>query len=125
MSDNLFFIVELALDPNQVDDVRAVMRDMAELTKAEAGTLNYEWFVSDDGTACHIYERYADADAALVHSASFPEELMRRSQAFRPTRLTGYGAMTDEVVAKRIQPLVDAVPDVTVRLLEPLGGFAR
>ena len=40
MSDNVFFIVELDVKPGQIDDLRSVMREMAELTRAhEPGTL--------------------------------------------------------------------------------------
>jgi len=125
MSDNVFFVVELAVGPGQADELRSVMRDMVEATRAEPGTLNYEWFVSADGTVCHIYERYADPAAAVVHSAAFPPELMQRSQAFRPTRLTAYGTMTEEIRAKRIDPLLVAVPGISLVILGPLGGFTR
>ena len=126
MSDSVFFIVELEVNPSQIDDLRNVMREMVDVTRRdEPGTLSYEWFLTDDGTACHIYESYADPAAAVVHSATFPAELSRRAQAFLPTRLTAYGTMTDEIRKKRIEPLQEGVPGISVVLLEPLGGFAR
>jgi hypothetical protein len=60
-----------------------------------------------------------------VHSATFPAELGRRSQAFLPTRLTAYGTMTDEIMEKRIKPLLAALPGLPVVYLDSLGGFAR
>jgi quinol monooxygenase YgiN len=126
MSDNVFFIVELEVKPGQIGDLRTVMGQMADLTRTdEPGTLNYEWFLSEDGTACHIYERYADSAAAVAHSATFPAELGQRAQAFRPTRLTAYGTITEEIVEKRIKPLLAALPGLPVVCLGPLGGFAR
>jgi quinol monooxygenase YgiN len=126
MSDTVAFIVELELKPGQVEDLRAVMDEMAARARDdEPGTLNYEWFVTEDGTACHIYERYANAAAAVVHSATFPEELSKRGQAFLPTRLTAYGELTPEILDKRIEPLKQALPGISVVLLRPLGGFAR
>jgi len=126
MSDNVFFIVELEVKPGQADDLRSVMRDMADLTRTdEPGTLNYEWFLTEDGTACHIYERYADPAAAVVHSATFPAELGRRAQAFLPTRLTAYGTITEEIRQKRIEPLLAVLPGLPVVHLDPFGGFAR
>jgi (4S)-4-hydroxy-5-phosphonooxypentane-2,3-dione isomerase len=126
MSDSVFFIVELEVKPGQIDALRSVMREMADLTRSgEPGTLNYEWFVTEDGTACHIYERYADSAAAVVHSATFPAELGQRAQAFRPTRLTAYGMMTEEIKEKRIKPLLAALPGLPIVYLDPLGGFAR
>ena len=126
MSDNVFFIVELDVKPGQIGDLRGVMREMADLTRAgEPGTLNYEWFLTADGTACHIFERYADPAAAVVHSATFPAELSQRAQAFLPTRLTAYGTITEEIQQKRIEPLRQALPGLPVVYLYPLGGFAR
>ena len=122
----VFFIVELQVKPGQIDDLRSVMGEMADLTRTEEpGTLNYEWFLTEDGTACHIYERYADSAAAVVHSATFPAELGQRAQAFLPTRLTAYGTITEEIVEKRIKPLLAALPGLPVVCLGPLGGFAR
>ena len=126
MSDNVFFIVELEVKPGQADDLRSVMREMANLTRTdEPGTLNYDWFLTEDGTACHIYERYADSAAAVVHSATFPAELGQRSQAFLPTRLTAYGTITEEIRQKRIEPLLAVLPGLPVVYLDPFGGFAR
>jgi quinol monooxygenase YgiN len=126
MSDNVAFIVELEVKPGQLGQLRSVMGEMTDRARTdEPGTLNYEWFVTDDGRACHIYERYADASAAVLHNATFPEELMKRGQAFLPTRLTAYGDITDEIMEKRIEPLQQAVPAITVVIGEPLGGFAR
>ena len=126
MRDSVFFVVELEVKPGQINDLRSIMREMVNLTHTdEPGTLNYEWFLSADGTACHIYERYADPAAAVAHSATFPEELSQRAQAFRPTRLTAYGTITEAIREKRIEPLRKAVPGIRVVFLEPLGGFTR
>ena len=122
----MFFIVELDVKPGQIDDLRGVMREMADLTRAgEPGTLNYEWFLTADGTACHIFERYANPAAAVTHSATFPAELGQRAQAFLPTRLTAYGTITEEIRQIRIKPLRQALPGLPVVYLDPFGGFAR
>lgn len=126
MSDNIFFVVELALEPGQADELRAVASEMVDLARQnEPGTLNYEYFITDDGRVCHIYERYADAAAYMAHSASFPESLSQRGRAFRPTRLSAYGRLSDEILRQRIDPVRRAVPGLAPVLLEPLSGFAR
>ena len=62
VSDNVFWVVELAIIPGQLDAFKALMNEMVAATQAdEPGALNYEWFISEDGTTCHIYERYADS----------------------------------------------------------------
>jgi quinol monooxygenase YgiN len=117
MSDNVFFVLELAVKPGQIDDLRTVMREMVDLTQAEPGTLNYEWFLSDDGANCHIHERYADSEAVLAHGATFPENLYERFLAFQPTRLAVYGRANEAVR--------EAVSAFAPAFLQPLGGFVR
>ena len=117
MSDNVFFVLELEIKPGQIDALRTVMREMVDLTRLEPGTLNYEWFLSDDGASCHIYERYADSGAVLAHGTTFPENLNERFIAFQPTRLTVYGRANE---AAR-----EAVSALAPTFLQPLGGFVR
>jgi quinol monooxygenase YgiN len=126
MSDSVFFVVELEVKPGQIDELQSVMGEMAAVTQAdEPGTLNYEWFLTKDGSACYIFERYADPDAAVVHSRTFPPELAQRAMAFLPTRLTAYGNLTEAITKQRIEPLLAAVPGISFLVLEPHGGFAR
>jgi quinol monooxygenase YgiN len=117
MSDRVSFVLELDVEPGKLDELRNVMQDMVALTRSEPGTLSYEWFLSDDGTACHIYERYADPEAVLAHGTTFPENLWERFQTFRPTRLTVYG--------KASEALREAISEFRPAFLEPLGGFVR
>jgi len=126
VSDSVSFIVELELSPDQGEELRSVMQELADRTRAdEPGTLEYEWFVNGDGDACYIVERYADPDAAVAHSRTFPPELERRAQAFRPVRLTAFGRLTPALDEQRIRPLLAAVPDIGYVSVEPRGGFAR
>jgi len=126
MSESIFFVVELEVGADRVDELRSILDEIATVTRRdEPGTLNYEWFLTEDGAACSIYERYADSAAAVVHSRTFPPELMQRAMAFLPTRLTAYGTVTDEIRKQRIEPLLAAVPGIDFVALEPGGGFAR
>lgn len=49
----------------------AEFKDLAaqalEITKAEAGTLQYDWFFNADETVCVVRETYANSDAVLAH----------------------------------------------------------
>jgi quinol monooxygenase YgiN len=126
VSENLFFVVELEVKPDQLDDLREVAREMVGLAKDnEPGTLNYEYFFNKDAGICHIYERYVSPDALQAHSASFPQELQTRSQAFRPLRLSAYGTLPDQIREQRIGPISKAVPGFIASFFEPLSGFAR
>ncbi len=126
MSDDVFVIVELELSPQQGDELQAVLQEMADRTRAdEPGTLEYQWFLNAEADACYIFERYADADAAVVHSRTFPPELEERARAFRPTRLTAFGDLTPAIEEQRIKPLLAAAPAISYVSVEPRGGFVR
>ena len=44
---------------------------MVASARQEADTLGYEWFLEHDGCTCHINERFADSDPAVIHLGSF------------------------------------------------------
>ena len=117
MSDNVFWVVELAIRPGQLQAFKALMNEMVEATQAnEPGALNYEWFISGDGTTCHIYERYADSAAVMTHMGNFAAFGERWTAAVEATGMTLYGTPSDEV---------KAVFGGTGTLMAPLGGFVR
>ena len=118
MSDNVFWIAELAIRPGQLEAFKALMNDMVEATKAnEPGALNYEWFISQDGTTCHIYERYADSAAVMAHMGNLAAFGERWAATVEITGATVYGAPSDEVKA--------IFTGQGGTLMAPLGGFAR
>jgi quinol monooxygenase YgiN len=118
VSDNVFMVAELTIRAGQLDAFKALVNDMVEATKAnEPGALNYEWFISEDGTTCHIYERYADSAAVLAHAGNFAAFGERFGSVVEIIRLTAYGRPSDE--AKAVLGAVNAT------LLAPLGGFVR
>jgi quinol monooxygenase YgiN len=71
MSDVVSWNLELAVRDERLDDFQTLMHEMVESTRSEPGTQAYEWFLSGDGTVCHIYERYADSGAAMAHLGTF------------------------------------------------------
>ena len=118
MSDNVFFIAGLAIRPGQLDAFKALMHDMVEATKAnEPGALNYEWFISEDGTTCHIYERYADSAAVMAHMGNFAAFGARWEATVEMKGATAYGTPSDEARA--------LLAGMGGTLMGPLGGFAR
>jgi quinol monooxygenase YgiN len=117
VSDNVFWVVELAIKPGQLDAFKALMNDMVKATKAnEPGALNYEWFISEDGTKCHVYERYADSAAVMVHMGNFASFGERWVATVETEGMTVYGTPSDEV---------KAIMASAGTLMAPLGGFAR
>ena len=99
MSDNVFWILEANINAGQLDNLKALMTEMVEATKRdEPGALNYEWFIADDGNSLHLYERYADSGAVMVHRGNFGQKFAERFLAYLTiTKITMYGNPSNQV----------------------------
>ncbi len=87
-------------------------------TSSEPGTLNYEWFISDDDKTVHLYEKYADSAATVAHVSGFMEKWASRfMESVEVTRFTVYGNPDD--AAKEI------IAPFGGKILGTWGGFAR
>ena len=119
MSDTVSWVVELKIKDGEFDTAKTLMGEMVDATKAnEPGALAYEWYASADGTAVHIYERYADSAATLTHLAAFGEKFAERFLALaEPTRLVVYGDPSAEVRG--------ALAGMGAVHMAQIGGFAR
>lgn len=51
---------------------------MVEVTRGEAGVLSYQRFIADDNRFVHVYERYLDCDAAVIHLRTFRQRFAER-----------------------------------------------
>src|SRR5258708_8609559 len=68
MSDNLIGIAENNINAGQYDNLKALLREMMDsIQRDEPGTLNYEWFIAEDGKSVDAFERYVDSGACMVH----------------------------------------------------------
>jgi quinol monooxygenase YgiN len=98
MSDEIAWLVELAVKPGQLDAFQALTGEMVATTQRESGVLNYERFISHDGTTVYACERYADSKAALAHLATFDKIFGRRFvDLVERRRFTVFGTPTDEL----------------------------
>src|SRR5689334_10738520 len=113
------WMFELAVREGREAELRALMAEMSEATERdEPGTLDYEWHLSDDGPRLHLFERYADADAAMTHLGTFGERYMRRFFAvLAPERMTVYGAPDDRVRG--------ALAQLSPQVMTRAAGFSR
>lgn len=96
---------ELTIKDGAEADLRALAAEMSAATERnEPGTLDYEWYVSDDGRHLYLWERYADADAAMLHTATFGERYAKRFfDVLTPTRMVLLGAVDDRLRAAMAQ----------------------
>ena len=81
MSENIHWLLEVAILPGKLEDFRSVVRDLIAATEPEPGTFDYEWYFNADNTACHIYERYRDSAALIKHVEGFHRFAERFMQA--------------------------------------------
>ncbi|MGB5303327.1 MAG: antibiotic biosynthesis monooxygenase [Gemmatimonadota bacterium] len=118
MSTVVSWNLQLAIRDGRLDDFRSLMNEMVESTRAEAGAQAYEWFITGDGTVCHLYERYADSAATMIHLGAFGSKFAERFlSCVEPTGFSVYGDPSDDV-----RGVLDGFGVV---YLGPFGGFAR
>lgn len=66
MFENIGWIVEAKLKDGKRDEFAAVMKEIVAETQKEAGTLNYQYYISDEGDVM-VYERFQDVESAHTH----------------------------------------------------------
>lgn len=118
MSSTVSWNLQMSVREGRLNDARELMDEMVSASLEEPGTQGYEWFLSGDGTVCHINERYADSEAAIAHLGKFGSKFAERFLAcFEPTSFSVYGEPTAEARA--------ALDGFGATYLGWLGGFNR
>ncbi len=99
MSDHVHWLLGVNIKEGQLEAFKSLMAEMVERTQSsEPGTLSYEWELSADGSRCHIYERYVDSAAVMIHMGSFGKNFAGRFLAAAdPYFIYVYGNPNDEV----------------------------
>jgi quinol monooxygenase YgiN len=119
MAGEVSWVFKVAVNDGALDEFRALAAEMNEANEAaEPDALIYEWFLADDGSTVHLYERYADNAAAMNHVARFGENFAGRFLAL--VSVTGvdiYGPAGDD--------LKEAVAGFSPNYYASIGGFAR
>lgn len=116
MFENIGWIVEAKLKDGKRDEFEAVMKEIVAETQKEAGTLNYQYYVSDEGDVM-VYERFQDVESAHIHVSNWDNFADRWVAAAEPTRMIHLGDLPDDLRSRHaaLAPL----------WLKPFGGFAR
>lgn len=118
MENHVSWVIELAVKPGELETFKTLMEEMVAGTSTEPPTLNYEWYISEDDSVIHIFEKYADSDAMIAHVSGFLEKWAARFLAcVDVTRFTVYG---DPSAAAR-----EMLAGFGPTYLGPWGGFAR
>ena len=118
MTDEISWVLMLSVKEGQLEAFRVLMNEMVQATQSDHGTTVYEWFVSEEESSVHIYERYTDSDVLLVHLGEFGENFADRFFAcVDPTGWYVFGNPSDAAV--------EALTSSGAQILSPFGGFAR
>ena len=118
MSENIYWVIELAVTPGRFEDLKTLVPELLEANRNKVGFLTYAVAISDDRQACHIYERFEDSAAIMNHMQSFgPKFSERFFEILKPTRFVIYGTPSAEVK--------DAVAPFNPVYMTPLSGFRR
>lgn len=119
MNEIIFWILETEIGENKLEDLKTLMTEMVEQTKAnEPGTLNYEWFISEDEKKCYLFERYENSDAVMVHLSSFMSNYAKRfMEILKVKKFDLFGNPNDTAR--------NALNKMGVKYNNPLGGFQR
>jgi quinol monooxygenase YgiN len=77
MNDRSFRIVAcLDVNQGQLPAFKSLVEKMAlKVETSELRTLDYEWYLSGDGSQCYVSEWYADSDAYMFHYQHVQNEL--------------------------------------------------
>lgn len=116
MFENIGWIVEAQLKPGKRDEFANVVEEIVAATKKEGGTLNYQYYVSDDGDVL-VYERFSNIESAQIHINNWDRFAERWVAAAPVTRMVHLGNLPKDLRERH------AV--LSPKLLKPFNGFSR
>ena len=118
MNDSIYWLLEVSIQPRQMEEFRGLMKAMVESARGETDTLSYDWTLSEDSKTCHIFERYADNAAVVLHSRAFQTKFAAKFfDLAQPLSMVVHGKPTPQVK--------DALAPFSPTYMSPLGGFHR
>jgi deazaflavin-dependent oxidoreductase (nitroreductase family) len=89
----------LSVRPGQLDGFTQQAAECIRLTRElDTGTLRYDWFLRNDGTACEVREAYTDATALVDHRSHVGHALQRLFDKYADDHeMTVYGDASQEL----------------------------
>jgi quinol monooxygenase YgiN len=65
--DEIYWLVTCSVFPGKFEEFKGVVEPLVATTKAESGSLAYDYSVNEDETLVQIFESYADSQAVVDH----------------------------------------------------------
>ena len=116
MFENIGWIVEAKIREGKRHEFAEIVAEIVAATRAEGGTLNYQYFVSDDGDVL-VYERFANVESAHIHIGNWDQFAECWVSAAPVTRMVHLGDLPDDLRERHAA--------LAPKLLKPFDGFAR
>lgn len=116
MFESIGWIVEAKIIQGKRQEFEMVVKEIVEQTRKEGGTLNYQYFVSDDGDLL-VYERFSDIESAPTHIRNWDNFSERWVAAAPATRMVHLGNLPDDLRTRHAA--------LAPKLLKPFHGFTR
>ncbi|HEU0186033.1 MAG TPA: antibiotic biosynthesis monooxygenase [Blastocatellia bacterium] len=72
----ILVIARLKIHDGKLEEFKRIAeKGMQSVRAKDSGTLQYDWYFSDDYSECVVHERYRDSKAALEHNANLGDLL--------------------------------------------------
>jgi len=100
MTENIYIRAYFIIEKDNVKQFKKLIREMSEVVKAnESDTLEYRFYLNENGTKCIVHETYVDSKATLSHNDSLASKtiLPRIFKIAHLDRLEIYGKPNDEL----------------------------
>ena len=100
MSENIHIRAYFIIEKDNVERFKKLIREMSEVVETnEPDTLEYRFYLNEDGTKCIVHETYADSKATLSHNDSAASKTILPSifNTAQLNRLDVYGNPNDEL----------------------------
>lgn len=92
-------IAYLKIYEGKLDEFKSVADKCMQIVREkDTGTLQYDWFLSNDNSECQVIERYKDSDAVLDHMTNLGETL-GELLSLVDLSLTLYGNPSEKLMA--------------------------
>ena len=67
MRNEIYWVVTCSLHPGKFEEFKGVVAPLVAATKAEPGSLAYDYSVNDDETLVHVFEAWQDSEDVVSH----------------------------------------------------------
>ena len=83
--------------PGDLAEFKRLAAEALEVTKAEEGTLQYDWFFGGDESKCVVRETYENSDAVLAHVANMGDLLGKLAEVAGGLEIEAFGTLSPQL----------------------------